>query len=461
MYEPIDTNTKLKTAAKYSIILIVAVISVIYFVRYMSTLAETNASHTPHQFSEYEMRFLNRIECERARTSWERALAATPLLFPSSPSVLNKRNVLHDFEYLMTTIRGSFPYLGFAYRQLGIELDVLESRFLEAIYQVFEESTTGNIHYRSFLRVLDEEIIRHFGVMGHLRAISPNHNVYGHFGSMPLDERIVFESIEANNVAYMSIASFLINDDLRQEASDAIHNFYLYIANYEHLIIDIRENAGGNVTFFFYELIQPLMIEDYTHITFSFATDLRAGSRWVHDRAIGRFYGIHGITAQNTRDILPMDILLENHGHELIYLHPGDKATFNYGFRNEYVITAPRSIDENGYEVIKPIFTGKVWLLIDRGASATVEIAHRIKDMGMPTLVGNTTGWATGRGRAYEPLPISRIILSFDALHMTDRHGRSNEYGIDPHIFCDDPLATVLQLIASGEYIKRPSSALG
>jgi len=360
-------------------------------------------------------------------------------------------NVRSDFENMMAMLRNNFPYLHFAYRHLGVDINVLEEQFLESIDNI--HTTTGNIHYTSFLRMIQDELMRPLRSTGHVWAFPlsdfdgrPGH----HERLIPFDERMRIESIELGKIAYMSVNSFTASEALeeqRQEISYAISNFYASIADYEHLIIDIRRNSGGHLNFFFDEMILPLMSKDHTFINFNFAISLQtATDGFTHG------YGRALFTIHHESEIIPLDQLLELYGHELVHMHPNDKDVFNYGFRNAIEVAAPRIICENGYEIIKPAFSGKIWLLIDGGASATVHIADRIQDMGLATLVGNTTGGATGVGRLFRRLPNSGIVIRYDAFHITDRHGRSLEYGIDPHIFSDDPLATVLQLIQSGEY---------
>jgi len=466
MYEEVDRSKAFKKLLAVLIIIAVLSISVLIFGRLMGTGQTATTNHpsyliddnvTIDQLTAAQVDFLTRLECERTQEIWASAFMAS--LRPNNRrrtvpgNSLSMEDALTDFYYIVTDLRRDFPYLGFACRQLGIELDVLELQVLEAIYKTFAESTTGNIHYSSFRQLINNEFMQHFQLIGHLWALSPDHFTLVNPNShMPIYERVQFESIEADKIAYISVISFSVNEELHQEISDAIASFYMYISDYEHLIIDVRGNGGGLMSFFFDELILPLMTEDYTHVTFSFATNRAAASRWVHNWVIGRTSFLPDLSPRSSRDIIPIGMLLERYGHELRFLHPDDKAAFNYGFRNAIEITAPRQMDENGYEIITPVFDGKVWLLIDGGASATVEIAHRVQEMGLASLVGNTTGGATGRGREYVRLPRSGIWLRYDALHMTDRHGRSSEYGVEPHIFSDDALGTVLQLIESGEY---------
>jgi len=461
VYEPVESNPRKKI-----IILLVAVLCTLLFLLFRLT-----GVALPHQPAgpldvNWERRFLERISCDIERAEWVRIFASTQpnenqlrglytTRFRQPPNtsraVVSVENIRRDFEHMVNMLHENFPYFDFAYRHLGINIDVLEAQFLESIDNI--TTTTGNIHYTSFLRMIQDEFMRPLRSTGHIWALPlsdfdsrPRH----HERLIPIDERMRIESIEPGKVAYMSVNSFSASEVLeeqRHELSYVISNFYASIADYEHLIIDIRRNSGGHLDFFFNELILPLMSEDHTYINFNFAISLQAAiNGFTHGDGRALF------TILCTSEIIPIGQLLEIYGHELLHMHLNDKGIFNYGFKNVVEVTAPRIVCKNGYETITPVFSGKVWLLIDGGGSATVHIADRVQDMGLATLVGNTTGGGTGGGRLFHRLPNSSIVIQYDAIHTTNRHGRSLEYGIDPHIFSDDPLATVLQLIQSGEY---------
>jgi len=465
MYEPVESNPRKKV-----IILLVVVLCILLALLFrLIDPAPPQRQPPPPPADNWEDRFLQRLTCDRERAEWTRIFNSTqpsenqlrglyaarfrqPQQPNASRTVVSIENVRNDFEYMMAMLRNNFPYRDFAYRHLGVDIDVLEAQFLESIDNI--TTSTGNIHYTSFLRMIQEEFMRPLRSTGHIWALP-----LSHFDSpariIPVDDRMSFESIEPGKIAYMNIRSFSALYDqveLIHEITDVFADFYASITDYEHLIIDIRHNRGGNPSFFFDVMILPLMPEDHLHIDFYFATSLRAATDGFNRTGFTRS-GARGLfTIQSARDIIPMGQLLELYGHELLHLHPNDRDAFNYGFRNVHEFKVPRTICKNGYETIEPVFNGKIWLLIDGGYSATVYIANRVQDIGLATLVGNTTGGATGSGRLSHRLPNSGIVIRYDALHVTDRHGRSLEYGIDPHIFCDDPLTTVLQLIQSGEY---------
>jgi len=461
MYEPVVGNPRRKI-----IILLIALLC-IFLALFVGVINTTLPQRQPRPVS-WEARFLASLGSDWERAEWTRIIELTqpdenhfralytahfnpppyqPRQSSAPRTTISIENIRSDFEEMMIILRDNFPYLHFAYRHLGVDIDVLEAQFLESIDNI--TTTTGNIHYTSFLRMLQDDFMRPLRSTGHIWAMTRTDAARPR-QALSIDERFSFESMEPGKIAYMGISSFAVlfsQEESILEITDAISGFYASITDYEHLIIDIRRNSGGNPIFFFDTMIFPLMPEDYTYVNFGFVSSFQAATNAFRDS-----HARYSFVIQCASEMLSMYQLLELYNHELHQLHPTDIDAFRYGFRDAEEIIVPRIICEDGYETIKPVFSGKIWLLIDGGASATVLIADRVLDIGLATLVGNTTSGVTGAGRLYHQLPHSGFIIQYDTIHRTNRHGRSLEYGVDPHIFSDDPLATVLSLIQSEEY---------
>ncbi|MCL2228071.1 MAG: S41 family peptidase, partial [Oscillospiraceae bacterium] len=90
----------------------------------------------------------------------------------------------------------------------------------------------------------------------------PTYNrIMGYFpGGMsePLHTGVVTEIIEEGRIAYIFTGANM--QVLRQQQS-AIFNFYRQISDFEHLIIDVRGNLGGNADVFLNVIVRPTLTE--------------------------------------------------------------------------------------------------------------------------------------------------------------------------------------------------------
>ena len=408
---------------KSKIIIGIILLITLYALTIIDHRSQINARNTPREappISDQAQR--NRDLATERR---EILAAINQLNQPNRPSqLLSRENMLYDAEYMLAILRADFTYFGIAYRQAGVCIYAIEAELLAAI-----ASAPARMNAVQFRRLLHDYFVSQIR-FAHLAVIEPNQRAATNPAFiMPLNERISFESVIPGIAAYMNIANFLIAEHLRDEANRAIADFYASIADYEHLIIDFRGIPGGHLDWAIENFISPFMQDDFEDISFSFMAN------WESPADFLRRDGVSRLSAQTPNDILPIGELLRR--YYLPALNPDDKRLFSYGFKNTNQIYAREIYG----------FDGKIWFLIGGGASATTLAAGLVQDMELGTLVGRPTLGFTGSARHRIPLPHSRLVLTFDAIHMTDRHGRSQEYGISPHIFADDPLAYVLAKI--------------
>lgn len=206
---------------------------------------------------------------------------------------------------------------------------------------------------------------------------------------------------------------------------------------YKKLIIDIRNNPGGDPAYFYDNLISPFLDKPVTYkhtvgLKRKFLTDTKA--------SILRF--------------LRKTVVLEN-------ILKIEEAALPEGFDGKewifYEITR-RVEPSNRYK-----FTGNMYILINGGCySAADDYPNTIKRTGIGTLVGQRTGGAGGIGYCMNPLvrlPASGMILALDAhLPLNPDGSFSALNGLDPDIKLpptDAPKSITKEDLLKGAWIQK------
>ena len=250
---------------------------------------------------------------------------------------------------------------------------------------------------------------------------------------------IVTEIIVPGEVAFLRINSFWANPEYDDYF---ILPFLQYVADFDHLILDVRGNTGGLASYFDEFITARLLSEPVEVSSWEF---FRAGelARSFNEGVLSILqsaaeYADSGIIYAS---IMPAAEFVSERG--MIYFSQDDLVRLDY-------VRYTRSIWLPGDESIG--FTGQIWLLIDGMSFSASELAAvSVVAMG-GTLVGENTGGVTGVSHTYIALPNTGIIWRVDIGYTTDALGRSFEvYGTTPHYFNlpgMDALATVLAIIA-------------
>jgi hypothetical protein len=228
---------------------------------------------------------------------------------------------------------------------------------------------------------------------------------------------------------------------------------YDEIEDFEHLIIDIRGNRGGA------GLFQSLIL--WPNINVASQLEAPAGYFFMAGEYNLRFLRLLG--GFNNPMIRSEAVALDELGY-FPYLNEDDKQLFDYALsvtmtpmRLPLLRPALMSPPPGRGSRVEP-FGGKIWLLIDGyGFSAADDAAFLSRYSGFITVVGEQSGGVIGGTEAvWVSLPNSGIILSYDAVYLTDQYGRCrNEHPVKPHYFNRpgmDALETTLALIAEGNY---------
>ena len=259
------------------------------------------------------------------------------------------------------------------------------------------------------------------------------------------ESTIVTEIIEDDQIAYIAINSFGFRSN--SGMSDIVNDFFEEVQDFEHLIVDLRRNRGGDPANFKQLIMSPIIPETIVLDDFAFTM---AGSytdeffppeqQW---RGTARFREVP-VNDSNVSH-LPISELLE--AFDLPEFNIEDKERLTYGFRLQRTINSRHLARFD----MQPAFNGEIWLLTGPLMTSASEVSARIaKNTGFATLVGQRTGGAYGGQRIIVALPNTGILFIMDTFYITDSYGRPYEAGTYPHYFNRDgmdALETTLQLI--------------
>jgi len=292
--------------------------------------------------------------------------------------------------------------------------------------------------------------LNYFGDV-HIEVLNETEAVYNRFfgthlewmrGRVPRhDGNVYTKVIEDGRIGYISVQSFAGN--LHADEHTRVIEFYREIRDFEHLIIDLRGNQGGSISYALSTLFHPHLSEMVEVNSFHFFID------GPYIRKHGE--NIFARTSSNGNLIIPVDYRPLSEIFEEYYFSDKriqDFDRLDYGIASGTGRIHPRSGED--------AFAGKIWLLTDnRMMSAATQFAWISMETGFATHVGETTGGGLGGLRTLALLPNTGIAIYFDVFYITDERGRPLEAGTIPHHFNRegmDALETVLALIAEGEY---------
>jgi len=387
-----------------------------------------------------------------------------------APSLLTHEQYMEDMHYMFDVLRASFPYFGVAYRVLGVDAEYLMANTASFL----EQATILNRQH--FVNHMQNHFVRYLRPLGHLafldvhgyhmRVVSyggiatsdpyiywsfgPWLEIFNHpearvfYGDPTISMRgsdafssegaAVTRIISDDRIAYLGISTF--NHLNMERDAETIRNFLREVSHFEHLIIDITGNTGGNSAFLSdlvmaYLIEEPLEHHGYWFFKDSYYTDFFFGDVVNHEGAL---------------EINLNDDFFTRFPN----INQYDVSSFDFYIRR--TLTIYPACDHIGFD-------GKVWLLIDgRNFSAAGVAAGMVRYTNFATLVGETTrsGGGNSPNPVYIVLPNTGAILRFALAYIVDYAGRNlYEFGVEPHHFNRPGMSafdTVLALIAEGAY---------
>lgn len=418
------------------------------------------------------------------------------------PRIAANEQLLSDLKYLLHEMDVSFPQVNHAYRKFGVDLWAQAEKLADKIadsqaalnnHEFFDllgeyiftpglqragcrswvpmASNVGTLtrifYLEFFLRTYEAEEGSYFNLVHQmlkkpatvkfytglettdgfeneiLRLAKEEHTSFR--DNTPQGELpdVVTDILVEGKVAKVSVdwmgPNMLQNPDFYNAMEERLFGFYDSIANFEHLIFDIRGNVGGYTPFVNRMLIGPHLSEPVELTGFVFFPGEAAGE--VVRRCTNTFY---------PHDIYPrMDIGSMIDKGMLPYLDMNDAKILDSGAKNHWLTFTPT-------ERRSP-FKGQIWILIDDNTGSASEcFAILARQAGLARIVGEQSrgNYAKTRGQGslyFLGLPNTGIVVTWDPVYFTDAQGRYvHEHYVIPDYFNHpgkDALETVLEII--------------
>ena len=289
---------------------------------------------------------------------------------------LTQADFVEDVEYMLAFLAENFPSFGVLERR-GVDFLQLGEDFL------YEISSLNNLGFDGFLNRLWDGLFAYSSPVGHLNVVNDfqrhflvDSAYYGltnfpdsHFvpqiqhnlallnspAYRPLNQQEInwvnsivanpeglldTEILEEGRIAYLRFNAFpqIVTDEHRR----IIEELYAEIMDFEHLIIDMRGNTGGFISFFTQFIAPPLLGDEIATYVFSMHSDTAFIRNFSY---ISQSYG-------NRQDSAPIS---------QIFYNP---------LFTEYVLSDMEGLDYFFEERIwiEPYgdgFAGEIWILVD------------------------------------------------------------------------------------------------
>lgn len=388
---------------------------------------------------------------------------------------LTRDELLADYDAMWQNMYESYPFWGVLERSQPDNPDYYNSVITQYRQQLQNSEQTGDLLMLEFLEIVANSLYETCGMVGHVSIVNSNYfrndlalytlyakempelkpwlevlnkpevaefyNYYdflmelwlkqaGLTNQSSVDEtsdellpNVSMQRIGQNDkIAYISVKSFA--DDFISSDIPQIQSFLQTVSDCDNLIIDIRENGGGNTAYWEQAFVSPIIKQPLqSHLI-----------RMMHDTDLtqkfyGSSYADSKLTPEQVRNFADMtNLQLE------------DLAGLTLA-REMVVNIEPEDNAEP--------FEGQIWLLIGPQVYSSAEsFAVFCKQTDFATLVGQPTGGSNSGGAIFYELPNTHLLVQFDVEYCLNDDGSCNmEAGTKPDILADDALAAVLALI--------------
>lgn len=225
-----------------------------------------------------------------------------------------------------------------------------------------------------------------------------------------------------NKTAYICVNSFA--DNYIESDIPQIQAFMQTAADCDNLIIDIRENGGGNTVYWEQAFVGPNIESPLQSRLIRLMCDTDLTRKFY-----GSDYAASELTPEQVQNFADMTSIQQE-----------DLADLTLA-REILVQIEPETASEH--------FNGQIWLLVGPQVYSSAEsFAVFCKQTGFATLVGQPTGGSNSGGGIFFELPNTHLLVQFDVEYCLNSDGSCNmETGTEPDIVADDALAAVLALI--------------
>lgn len=394
-----------------------------------------------------------------------------------SDHLITKQQMLDDYDAMWTAMEENYPFWN-ALDRLGYpDYTTVRAQYRKELEEMEQD---GDYTMTAFLEVIANSLYDVCGTVGHVSIVNSNSfrdlDVYrNHLSEMPelqpwvdviqqpeviafyeyfdyldsletdeqqetdtpeeteaaqeaelsrLKERnLTTQILSEGKTAYINIESF--DDAFIEGDLPKISAFLEQVQDYEHLIIDIQNNGGGNSTYWEDAFVKPNIAEPIT------VSDVRLIGNGVLAQKF--YYDMDYETLK-----LSLDDIKSNPDFTALHLDDLDTLTF--------AKTMPYTYEPDTSEAL---FKGKIWVLASSSVYSAAEgFAVFCKQTGFATIVGKTTGGSNSGGAILFELPNSHCLVEFDVEYCLNPDGScSQEIGTTPDIETDNALHTVLDLI--------------
>lgn len=364
---------------------------------------------------------------------------------------LTREQMLDDYDYLWVTLEENYPFMYVAERD-GIDVAALKDRGREEMlhardtydYFVILYDLLYDMEYTGHLSMIDYaaywEMRESFAGDGSymnramnepwLKALNnpkteANYEIlqqvldlpdYESYEEADLPEYDADRSeIEAkiildDRIAYLRIPSFYRNID---NDNLFLLDFYATYADYDHLIIDIRENGGGYSWYWEYNIVSPNIDVPLSYYDLQIYRDSPLNRPFIKAeiRLGAKSYPISELP-------------------DLPQIDRDDLKLADRFLRFDQQIQPSRADSQK-------LFKGRIWVLTGPDVYSAAEMfCYFSKQTGFATLVGEPTG---GDGPGVSPalfaLPNSGLLVQYSCSHGLNPDGGSNEeFGTEPDI---------------------------
>lgn len=360
---------------------------------------------------------------------WYKDLEAPPKLqlpLPENPKPLTNTQMVEDFDYVFDELKENYPFFGVLKREYNIDFVGNYPRYLKRITecktdQEFIDEMTGimgelnNHHariadsdyvarvldyysknwnspsiYYEFLNLNKQVVRNRYGLAG-VESEPKSKNNKKKAVSILTEPKSANISLDTSKEGLAILKINQMADPDNFAADEAVINEFLRNKHmYEALIIDIRENYGGNMEYWQKFLLPKILTAPKTVTNHLFFKDSNRAKLLLADDTL------------NVEKLSNVDI-------SAIKLdHAKDLKDFDYYISDTITVTPDESNKENGYN-------GDVFLLVDKAVFSAAEgMASFMKHSETATLIGEQTGGdGITLGVINDVMPNSGLVFTY------------------------------------------------
>lgn len=361
--------------------------------------------------------------------SWYKDLQKPPKLQlpnPENPKELTNKEMVEDFNYVFNELKANYPFFKVLKRDYNIDFLGSYKKYLKRIEnaktdQEFVDEMTGimgelnNYHariadkayvantlkyysknwntpsiYYEFLKMNKQVVRNRYSLSGEQTAdIGQNNQKRAlPFVSKDQNSNLSFES-PAEGIALLKINSMLDPEKFAED--EAVLNEFLRNKHlYKALIIDIRENYGGNMDYWQKFLLPKILTSPKSVTNHLFFKDSARAKLILADDTLN---------IENLKDIDISAIKLS---------HASDLKDFDYYIRDTITVNPDDSQKDYGFE-------GNIYLMVDKAVFSAAEgMASFMKHSDAAFLIGETTGGdGITLGVINDVMPNSGLVFTY------------------------------------------------